>query len=157
MQFVYIYIKKSISIPFLFVGFKPIYLKLTFLKFFTISVLLPTLHSIPIAPINTDNDVPPAEMNSIGIPVGGIEPINISYWIINFSIKKRAKILLFLHFFFMTKHSHYIFISNYIFTKLNNFIPIFRFKARIFLNFSTFLFKFIKIFTIFHLLTICHV
>ena len=44
--------------------------------------LLATLHSIPIAPINTDSDVPPAEINGNGMPVGGILPVNISYCII---------------------------------------------------------------------------
>ena len=32
------------------------------------------MQSIPIAPINTLSEVPPAEINGIGMPVGGIEP-----------------------------------------------------------------------------------
>jgi len=62
-------------------------------------LLFPTLHSIPIAPINTDSDVPPAEINGIGIPVGGIEPVNTSYCTINFS-KKKEQIYCSLIYFF---------------------------------------------------------
>ena len=53
----------------------------TYFEFPTNFLLSPTLHSIPIAPINTDKLVPPAEINGIGIPVGGMLPINISYCI----------------------------------------------------------------------------
>ena len=48
-----------------------------------LSLLFPTLHSIPIAPINTDKLVPPAEINGIGIPVGGIEPVTTAILISN--------------------------------------------------------------------------
>jgi hypothetical protein len=45
------------------------------------------LHSIPIALMKTNNEVEPAEINESGKPVGGMEPINISYCIINFEQK----------------------------------------------------------------------
>lgn len=61
---------------------------LFFLNSPLLSLPFPTLHSIPIAPINTLSDVPPAEINGIGIPVGGIEPLNISYCIVKLGIKK---------------------------------------------------------------------
>jgi len=38
----------------------------------------------PIALIKTNSEVEPAEINGSGRPVGGIEPLNISYCIINF-------------------------------------------------------------------------
>ena len=41
--------------------------------------------SIPIAPINTISDVPPAEINGSGIPVGGIEPVTTAMLIISFA------------------------------------------------------------------------
>lgn len=41
--------------------------------------------SIPIAPKNTINEVDPAEINGSGSPVGGIEPVNISYCTIKFN------------------------------------------------------------------------
>ena len=55
-----------------------------------------TLRTPPIAPINTLRLVPPAEMNGIGIPVGGIEPLNISYCNINLGNKKERFIALIL-------------------------------------------------------------
>ena len=36
----------------------------------------------PINPINTVKLIPPADINGIGIPFSGIEPVNISYCII---------------------------------------------------------------------------
>ena len=40
--------------------------------------------------------VEPAEMNGRGSPVGGIEPLNISYCIINLNNKKRKLLLIYL-------------------------------------------------------------
>lgn len=54
-----------------------------FTEYLLDSDVFPTLHSIPIAPINTLKLVPPADTNGIGMPVGGIEPVNTSYCIIN--------------------------------------------------------------------------
>ena len=36
--------------------------------------------------MKTKSEVEPAEMNGSGKPVGGIEPVNISYCIINFIV-----------------------------------------------------------------------
>ena len=44
----------------------------------------------PIANIKTSKEVEPAEINGSGSPVGGIEPLNISYCTMNFCNKKRA-------------------------------------------------------------------
>ena len=52
--------------------------------------------SIPMLAIKTIRDVPPAEMNGSGIPVGGIEPLNISYCNINLGNKKERFIALIL-------------------------------------------------------------
>ena len=38
--------------------------------------------------LKTNSEVEPAEMNGSGKPVGGIEPVNTSYYIINFDKKK---------------------------------------------------------------------
>ena len=43
----------------------------------------------PINPINTVKLIPPADINGIGIPVGGIEPVNTSYCIINLKQKEQ--------------------------------------------------------------------
>jgi len=48
-------------------------LNFNFVNSSLLSLSFPTLHSIPIAPIKTDKLVPPAEINGIGIPVGGID------------------------------------------------------------------------------------
>lgn len=48
-----------------------------------------------MALIKTTSEVEPAEINGSGKPVGGIEPVNISYCIINFDIKKSKIIALF--------------------------------------------------------------
>ena len=43
---------------------------------------------MPSIAINTMIDVEPAEINGSGSPVGGIEPLNISYCVINLDNKK---------------------------------------------------------------------
>ena len=68
---------------------------LLFLNFPLLSLLFPTLHSIPIAAIKTIRLVPPALTNGSGIPVGGIEPVNTSYYIIKLDNKKEQNLLLF--------------------------------------------------------------
>ena len=73
-----------ILISFCFKFCKFIFLNLIETK--ELSLCLPTLQRIPIAPINTLKDVPPADTNGIGIPVGGIEPVNISCCIIKIAI-----------------------------------------------------------------------
>ena len=45
--------------------------------------------------MKTSNEVEPAEMNGSSNPIGGIEPINISYCIINYRKKKEQIIALF--------------------------------------------------------------
>ena len=52
---------------------------------------LSTFSTTPIADIKNSKEVEPAEMNGKGKPVGGIEPLNISYCIINSQEKKRVK------------------------------------------------------------------
>ena len=49
---------------------------------------LPTFSTTPIALIKTSKLVDPALMNGSGNPVGGIEPVNISYCIVIFTLKK---------------------------------------------------------------------
>ena len=49
---------------------------------------LSTFNTTPIADIKTSKLVEPAEINGSGNPVGGIEPVNISYCIIKFNTKK---------------------------------------------------------------------
>jgi hypothetical protein len=44
--------------------------------------------------MKTRSEVEPAEMNGSGKPVGGIEPLNTSYCIINLSTKKEQIIAL---------------------------------------------------------------
>ena len=44
---------------------------------------LSTFSTTPIANVKTNSDVEPAEINGSGKPVGGIEPLNLSYCIIN--------------------------------------------------------------------------
>ena len=53
-------------------------------KNYTLPFLLcrSTFNITPIALMKTNNEVEPAEMNGSGKPVGGIEPLNISYCII---------------------------------------------------------------------------
>ena len=41
------------------------------------------LSTTPIADMKTNSEVDPADMNGNGSPVGGIEPVNTSYCIIN--------------------------------------------------------------------------
>ena len=48
-----------------------------------------------ISLIKTNSEVEPAEMNGSGNPVGGIEPLNISYCTIYFLQEKRANLLLY--------------------------------------------------------------
>jgi len=50
--------------------------------------------SIPTIAILQTSAVDPAEINGSGNPVGGIEPVNISYCIINFNKKKEQIIAL---------------------------------------------------------------
>ena len=45
------------------------------------------LRTTPIALMKTNSEVEPAEINGSGSPVGGIEPVNTSYCIINFHTK----------------------------------------------------------------------
>ena len=45
-----------------------------------------TLSTIPIALIKISSEVEPALMKGNGKPVGGIEPLNISYCIINLNV-----------------------------------------------------------------------
>ena len=40
---------------------------------------LSMLRTMPMALINTTSEVEPADINGSGSPVGGIEPVNISY------------------------------------------------------------------------------
>lgn len=42
--------------------------------------------------MKTSKLVEPAEMNGSGKPVGGIEPVSTSYWIINSATKKEQMI-----------------------------------------------------------------
>ena len=49
---------------------------------------LSTFSTTPIALIKTSKLVEPAEMNGNGNPVGGMLPVNTSYYIIKFSNKK---------------------------------------------------------------------
>ena len=44
--------------------------------------------SIPKLAIKTIRDIPPAEMNGSGIPVGGLEPVNTTYYTIKLNTKK---------------------------------------------------------------------
>ena len=61
---------------------------------------LSTFNTTPIALIKTSKKVEPEEMNGRGKPVGGIEPVNISYCTMNLSNKKRVFTTLFLYFEF---------------------------------------------------------
>ena len=47
-----------------------------------LKIILSTFSTTPIALIKTSKEVEPAEINGSGKPVGGIEPLNISYCII---------------------------------------------------------------------------
>lgn len=52
------------------------------------------LSTTPIANIKTSKEVEPADIKGSGSPVGGMEPVNMSYCIINFDIKKSKFIAL---------------------------------------------------------------
>jgi len=54
--------------------------------------------SIPTIAILQTSAVDPAEINGSGNPVGGIDPLNISYCIINLRIKKEQVYCSFLYF-----------------------------------------------------------
>ena len=49
--------------------------------------------------MKTNSEVEPAEINGNGNPVGGIEPVNISYCIINISNKKEQFYCSLIYFF----------------------------------------------------------
>ena len=69
----------------------------TFIKNFYILLFLlclSTLRTMPIADINTNKEVEPADINGSGKPVGGIEPLNISYCIIKKAQEKNKLIAL---------------------------------------------------------------
>ena len=51
-----------------------------------LKIILSTFSTTPIALIKTNSEVEPAEINGSGKPAGALEPLNISYCIINFLI-----------------------------------------------------------------------
>ena len=53
--------------------------------FYSFLIAYPRSKQPPIALMKTNSEVEPAEINGSGKPVGGIEPLNISYCIINFN------------------------------------------------------------------------
>ena len=88
--FIYIDIKKTEILPLFLIyhaGFNLDFFIFRLVIWFS-PLFFAIFSKIPITLISTISELLPAEIKGSGNPVGGMEPLNISYCIINFSIKK---------------------------------------------------------------------